>query len=63
MRGRSYAPRGDTPVVRPCHEREKVGLMSAVTNRGVVRWNQDGKAGLFLVEPIPCEKLESALRF
>jgi hypothetical protein len=24
--------------VRPCHEREKVGLMSAVTNRGVVRW-------------------------
>jgi hypothetical protein len=31
--------------------------------RGVVRWNEDGKAGLFLVEPIPCEKLESALRF
>ena len=31
--------------------------------RGVVRWNQDGKAGIFLVEPIPCEKLESALRF
>ena len=31
--------------------------------RGVVRWNKDGKAGIFLVEPIPCEKLESALRF
>jgi hypothetical protein len=31
--------------------------------RGVVRWNQDGKAGIFLVEPIPCAKLESALRF
>ena len=31
--------------------------------RGVVRWNQDGKAGIFLIEPIPCEKLESALRF
>jgi PilZ domain len=31
--------------------------------RGVVRWNRDGKAGIFLVEPIPCEKLESALRF
>jgi hypothetical protein len=31
--------------------------------RGVVRWNRDGKAGLFLVEPIPCEKLESASRF
>ena len=31
--------------------------------RGVVRWNRDGKAGIFLVEPIPCERLESALRF
>ena len=31
--------------------------------RGVVRWNQDGRAGIFLVEPIPCEKLESALRY
>src|SRR4051812_39611904 len=31
--------------------------------RGVVRWNNGGKAGVFLVEPIPCEKLESALRF
>jgi hypothetical protein len=31
--------------------------------RGIVRWNQDGKAGIFLVEPIPPEKLESALRF
>lgn len=38
VRGRSYAPRGDMPVVRPCHKREKVGLMSAVTNRGSVRW-------------------------
>lgn len=38
VRGRSYAPRGDTPVVRPCHKRENVGLMSAVTNRGTVRW-------------------------
>jgi hypothetical protein len=31
--------------------------------RGVVRWNANGRAGIFLVEPIPCEKLESALRF
>jgi len=31
--------------------------------RGVVRWNENGRAGQFLVEPIPCEKLESALRF
>jgi hypothetical protein len=31
--------------------------------RGVVRWNRDGRAGIFLVEPIPCARLESALRF
>lgn len=38
VRERSYAPRGDTPVVRPNHRRENVGLISAVTNRGTVRW-------------------------
>jgi transposase len=38
VRGRSYAPQGDTPVVRPNHRREKVGLISAVTNKGVLRW-------------------------
>ncbi|WP_425436051.1 IS630 family transposase [Noviherbaspirillum humi] len=38
VRGRSYAPAGDTPVVRPCHRREKVDLISAVTNKGEVRW-------------------------
>jgi transposase len=27
VRGRSYALRGDTLVVRPCHKREKVGLI------------------------------------
>ncbi|MBV9883636.1 MAG: PilZ domain-containing protein [Sphingomonadaceae bacterium] len=31
--------------------------------RGVVRWNENGRAGMFLTEPIPSEKLESALRF
>lgn len=30
--------------------------------RGVVRWSQDGRAGLFLTEPIPGAKLESANR-
>lgn len=44
VRGRSYAPQGDTPVVRPCHRREKVGLMSAVTNKGVLRWMVLNKA-------------------
>jgi transposase len=38
VRGRSYARRGHTPVVRPCHRRERLGLISAVTNRGAVRW-------------------------
>ena len=38
VRGRSYAPRGDTPVVRPNHRRENIGLISAVTNRGTARW-------------------------
>jgi hypothetical protein len=38
VRGRSFAPRGETPVVRPCHWREKVEVMSAVTNKGAVRW-------------------------
>jgi transposase len=38
VRGRSYAPRGRTPVVRPCHKRANVGLISAVTNKGEVRW-------------------------
>ncbi len=38
VRGRSYAPRGETPVVRPSHRRANVGLVSAVTNRGELRW-------------------------
>jgi transposase len=38
VRGRSYAPRGKTPVVRPNHRRANIGLVSAVTNRGEVRW-------------------------
>nr|WP_277751868.1 transposase [Dankookia rubra] len=36
--GRSYAPRCETPVVRPNHRRANVGLVSAVTNRGEVCW-------------------------
>jgi transposase len=38
VRGRSYAPRGQTPVVRPNHRRAGVGLISAVTNKGELRW-------------------------
>ena len=38
VRGRSYAPPGKTPVVRPNHRRIGLGLISAVSNRGEVRW-------------------------
>jgi len=38
VRGRSDAPRGRTPVVRVCHRRAGLSLVSAVTNRGELRW-------------------------
>ncbi|MBV1795912.1 IS630 family transposase [Siccirubricoccus sp. G192] len=38
MRGRSYAPRGRTPLVRVCHKRAGLSLISAVANRGELRW-------------------------
>src|SRR3712207_8066285 len=39
MRGRSYAPRGRTPVVRVCHGRAGLSLLSAVTDRKSTRLN------------------------
>lgn len=38
VRGRSYAPRGQTPVVRVCQTRIKLSLITAVTNKGKLRW-------------------------
>jgi transposase len=38
VRGRGYAPRGRTPVVRVCHRRAGLSLISAVSNRGALRW-------------------------
>src|ERR671933_646575 len=38
VRGRSYAPRGRTPMIRVCRKRVSLSLISAVTNRGAVRW-------------------------
>ena len=35
-RGRSYAPRGKTPIVRPNQRRIGLGLISAVSNVGPV---------------------------
>jgi transposase len=38
VRGRFFAPKGKTPVVRVNSKRENVGLISTVTNQGKVRW-------------------------
>ncbi len=38
VRGRSYAPQGQTPVIRVCQNRENLSVISAVTHRGKVRW-------------------------
>lgn len=38
VRGRSYAPRGQTPVVRVNARREGLSIISTVTNQGKVRW-------------------------
>lgn len=38
VRGRSYAPRGRTPQVRVCHKRASLSLISAVANKGELRW-------------------------
>jgi len=38
VRGRSFASKGKTPVVRVNSKRESVGLISTVTNQGKVRW-------------------------
>jgi transposase len=38
VRGRSYAPPGKTPVVQPNHRRIRLGLISAISNRGELRW-------------------------
>jgi hypothetical protein len=37
-RGRGFAPRGRTPQVRVCHKRAGLSLLSAVTNKGELRW-------------------------
>ena len=38
VRGRGHAPRGHTPEVRVNHKRAGLGLISAVTNKGELRW-------------------------
>lgn len=38
VRGRGYAPKGHTPVVRVNNKREGLSVISTVTNQGTVRW-------------------------
>ena len=38
VRGRSYAPRGQTPVVQVCQKRAGLSVISALTNKGELRW-------------------------
>ncbi len=38
VRGRSYAPKGETPVVRVNSKREGLSIISTVTNKGQMRW-------------------------
>src|SRR3954462_5706186 len=38
LRGRSYAPRGRTPVLRVCQTRINLSLITTVTNKGELRW-------------------------
>ena len=36
--GRSYAPKGETPVVKKVGKKIKMNMISAVTNKGELRW-------------------------
>lgn len=38
VRGRGYAPKGATPIVRVNHKRHGLSVISTVTNKGQMRW-------------------------
>jgi transposase len=38
VRGRGYAPKGETPIVEATGKKESVSMMSAITNRGKISW-------------------------
>jgi len=38
VRGRGYAPRGETPVLRVNRNRSSLSVISTVTNKGQMRW-------------------------
>jgi len=59
--GRSYAPKGKTPVVRKVGKKIKINMISAVTNKGGLRWMSyvstmtQGKYILFLARLVQSE--------
>ena len=52
VRGRGYAPRGQTPVVRVTGKRQGLSVISTVTNRGQMRWRvfEGGMNGVRLID-------------
>jgi transposase len=52
VRGRGYAPRGRTPVVRVTAKRQNLSVISTVTNQGKMRWRvlDGGMNGARLVD-------------
>src|SRR6266436_2211204 len=38
VRGRGYAPKGETPVIRVNNKRHSLSVISSVTNKGQMRW-------------------------
>lgn len=38
VRGRGFAPKGHTPVIRVNHKRHGLSIISSVTNKGQMRW-------------------------
>jgi transposase len=59
VRGRCYAPRGKTPTVRPNHRRIGLGLISAVSNRGELRWKMLERA---IKAPVLIDFLQRLIR-
>ncbi len=56
VRGRGYAPQGQTPVMKTPGKRERLSMISTVTNQGKTRWmivdgNIDGEK---LIEFLGC---------
>jgi hypothetical protein len=55
VRGRGFAPKGQTPVVRVNNKRHGLSVISTVTNRGQMRWKIfDGALNAAILIDFPC---------